>query len=332
MWLSGLCSTISHAQTSCPADMNLTRFNDPQPSQKATHLDIDFTCIYNDFATEGISYQFVPAPFVRVEPGDAIAFYSTPPDIYDIINRDDDDGGATISLAHNRVTQEPGQTFLVVTWPAEQLERLSVGTINGTVLLAEGFTNLKEFNVTGRRGGLEAFLSTQGTIQMRMTGENLVGKHVQVSENTELNVYIEHGEGDVEITATSPNSISGEVHAVRNTRRTGSVSLVGIKSILSTGEGPGILFADDCSKVTGNCNPLNGTLVTPDPDCRLTDTCLVTVFTRTEPGRTCTGQFSPEGVPTCGGEPVNSGGLTQWNIGTARALVILLSFIYIAIN
>ncbi|KAG7354352.1 hypothetical protein IV203_003708 [Nitzschia inconspicua] len=298
-----LSSSVCHAQTSCPADYNLTKINDPQPSQTATHLDVHFTCIYNDFATMGLTYPFVPAPFVRVEPGDSIAVYSTPPDIYDIINHDD---GTTVSLAHNTITQEPGQTFLVITWPAQQLERLSVGTINGTVLLAEGFTNLKEFNATGRLGGVDAILSTQGTIKLRLIGENQVGKRFNASENTLLDVYIETGEGDVTITAAAPNSITGEVHAVRNSRRTGSVSLVGVESITSTGQGSGMLFSDDCSKVDGNCNPLTDTLPNPDPACRLTNTCLVTAFTTTQPGRTCSGQFPPQGVITCvGGNPVN---------------------------
>jgi hypothetical protein len=299
--LSSLFSSIP-AQTSCPADINLTRFNDPQPSQTATYLDLDFTCIYNDFATNGISYQFVPAPFIRVEPGDNITFYSIPSDIYDTIDRDDD---STVSLAHNNITTitttQPVQTFLVITWPAEQLERLRVGTINGTLLLAEGFTNLRELNVTGRRGGLEAILSTEGTIRLKMTGENLVGRHIVASKNTQLQVYIEMGEGNVEINATAPNSITGEVHAIRNTRRIGNVSLAGVKSIVSTGQGPGMLWADNCSKVVGNCHLFNGTMQSTNPDCRLTKTCLVTAFTRTSPGRTCTGQFPPDDIgSSCG--------------------------------
>jgi hypothetical protein len=301
LFLIGLSSLLTPilAQTSCPTDISLTRLNDPQPPQTATFLDLDFTCIYNDFATDGISYQFVPAPFIRVEPGDDIAIYSNPPNIYDSVDRDGDN--RVVSLAHNNVTAltfatttQPVPTFLVITWPAEQLERLRVGTINATLLLAEGFTNLKELNVTGRRGGLEAVLSTNGTIRLRMTGENLVGRHIVASESTQLEVYIEMGEENVEINATAPNSISGEVHAIRNNRRTGNVSLAGVKSIVSTGQGPGMLLADDCSKVQGNCHPFNGTMQSPNPDCRLTNTCLVTVFTRTKPGRTCTGQFPPE--------------------------------------
>jgi hypothetical protein len=297
-------------------------------------LDIDFTCIYNEFATDGISYQFVPAPFIRVEPGDSIAFYSTPSDIYDSIDRDN---ATTISLAHNNIsattsittaTTQPVPTFLVITWPAEQLERLRMGTINATLLLAEGFTNLKELNVTGRRGGLEAILSTEGTIQLRMTGENLVGRHIVASGNTQLKVYIEMGEGNVEINATAPNSITGEVHAIRNTRRIGNVSLDGVKSIISTGQGPGMLLADDCSKVNGNCHPLNNTMQSPDPKCRLTNTCLVTLFTLTSPARTCTGQFPPEDTSgTCGS--VNTNPATAFTKTTKIAYQIQFVVLFI---
>jgi hypothetical protein len=328
LWLSCLFHS-THSQTSCPSEYNLTKFNDPQPSQTATYLDIHFTCIYDDFAEGGISYQLVPAPFIRIEPGDSIAFFSTPPDIYDVIDRD---GGTTISLAHNPINEEPGKTFLVITWPAQQLERLSVQTVNGTILLAEGFTNLQELNVTGNRGGLEAILSTEGTVKMRMTGQNLVGKRVQASENTKLEVYIETGEEDVEITTAAPNSITGEVHAIRNSRRTGSISLDGVEAIISTGQGPGMLFADNCSKVVGNCSPLNGTLSSPDPECRLTNTCLVTIFTTTVPVQTCSGQI-PEG-DACGGS--SNGGSSAMslmrNIVMSRGLWVVSSSLLLLLS
>ena len=80
---SSSSSVFVVAQTSCPSSMNLTQLSGPKPSPTATFLDIDITCIYQQFANDTYSYQFVPLPFIRVEPGDAIGFYSNPPDIYD---------------------------------------------------------------------------------------------------------------------------------------------------------------------------------------------------------------------------------------------------------
>ncbi|KAL3925108.1 MAG: hypothetical protein SGARI_005906, partial [Bacillariaceae sp.] len=146
---------------------------------------------------------------------------------------------------------------------------------------------------------MEGVISTQGTAKLRLTGENQVGKHIEVSDGTRLEVYIETGVQDVSIIAP-PLSITGEVHAIRNTQRTGSVSLTGVETIESTGLGPGQLYADNCDNVNGNCNVLESNLTAPDPSCRLTDTCLVTVFTRSQPVRTCTGQI-PEAGATCQG-------------------------------
>jgi hypothetical protein len=320
-FLASLILQAADAQTSCPADFDLQPFNNPQPSQSATFLDIEFTCIYNDLSPNQTIYQFVPAPFIRVEPGDNITFYSTPPDIYDIVDRDD---GATVSLAHNPAQSEPGQTLLVITWPAAQLQKLRVGSINGTLLLAEGFTALQEINVTGRLGGMEGFISTEGTARLRLTGENQVGKHIEASDNTKLDVYIETGVGNVEITAPA-NSITGEVHAVRMTQRTGSVSLKGVESLESTGLGPGLLYADNCESVNGNCNPLDHTnLTTPVPSCRLTKTCLVTAFTRSQPVRTCTGQVPEPGATCRGNNPGTSGGLRPTSLLFCMSVVLTL--------
>ncbi|KAL3903353.1 MAG: hypothetical protein SGILL_010478 [Bacillariaceae sp.] len=201
-----------------------------------------------------------------------------------------------------------------------------MGSVNATLLLAEGFTSLQELNVTGRLGGLEAIISTEGSVNMRLTGDSLVGKHIAIGDSTQLQVYIENGVGDVEIKG-SPGSISGEVHAVRIQQRTGSVSLDGISSIESTGQGPGMLYTDDCSSVNGNCNPLDSdvTFTTPDPSCRLTDTCLVTAFTTSMPVRTCTAQI-PEVGTECQGN--NTGGGSGAAVGVGRissTLVLLLA-------
>eukprot|EP00539_Tryblionella_compressa_P007714 CAMPEP_0178766586 /NCGR_PEP_ID=MMETSP0744-20121128/19149_1 /TAXON_ID=913974 /ORGANISM="Nitzschia punctata, Strain CCMP561" /LENGTH=324 /DNA_ID=CAMNT_0020422329 /DNA_START=177 /DNA_END=1151 /DNA_ORIENTATION=- len=283
--------------------MNLTKFSPPEPGQTATLLDIDFTCIYNDFSREVFSYTYVPPTFVLVEPGDRIAFYSTPPNIYAFVERDD---GNTISLAHNIITEEPGETAFVITWPANQLEQIRMGGINATLLLAEGFTNLREINVTGELGGLEGYISSSSAY-MKLRGVHAYGTHVQVvsDETQELVVDIETGVGDMEIIAPA-NTITGLVHSIRNTERVGNVFLDGVKAVESTGLGPGQLYADDCSKVTGNCNSLNDTdLESPNTDCRLADTCLVTLFTRTQPARTCISQLPEAGTP-CGGSSSDS--------------------------
>ena len=74
----------------------------------------------------------------------------------------------------------------------------------------------------------------------------------------QLIVDIETGENNVSITAPT-NTITGLVHAVRNTRRSGNVYLDGVQSVEKTGLGPGQVFADDCSNVVGECEPLNTT-------------------------------------------------------------------------
>jgi hypothetical protein len=321
--LSSLClvfllsniMVMVQCQTSCPADMNLTEFNPPNPSATATFLDIDFTCIYNDFSAERVSYQFVPAPFVRVEPGDRVAFYSTPPDIYDIIDRNND--GTAITLAHNAITEQPGQTALVITWPADQLERLRLGSVNSTLLLVEGFTNLKELNVTGRLGGLEAYISSDD-LYLNLQGEQEVATHIQMmssSSEAKLTVDIEIGVADIEIAAPD-NSITGTIHAPRMTDRSGKVFLQGVESVDATGQGPGMVYANDCSKVTGNCQPFNAntTLESPDTDCRLTNVCLVTAFSLSQPARTCSGQFPEGGTYSCPGD--NSTGEDGSNSGS----------------
>lgn len=289
---------------SCP---NVTAFNKPFPSQTATFLDITFTCIYNGFSSNETIYQFVPSPFILVEPGDKIGFFTNPPDLYDIVEQD---GGTTLSLAHNPFTAPPSEpTSFVITWPANQLERLRLGSVNATLLLAEGFTNLKELNVTGELGGLEAFLSTEGPMSLVLRGRNLVGTTVLVtSEATELAVDIQTGVGDTEV--TSPRGgITGAVHAVRQVDRTGNVYLDGVQSIESTGLGEGMLFADDCDNVEGRCSPLNQTLATPDTNCRSTDVCLVTARTLESPVRTCTLSVEPDCIGSGGGgNPSEPGG------------------------
>lgn len=260
-------------------------FNQPFPNQNATFLDLDLTCIYDDFKPS-LTYQLVPSPFILVEPGDRIGFYSVPANIYDIVERD---GGATLSLAHNAFSDlNSFQTTFFITWPANQLELLRMNTINGTLLLSEGFTNLRQLNVTGSLGGLEAYLSTKGKISVVLRGTNSPGSHIKVmDEATELVVDIETGVGDTEV--SSPNGgITGRVHAIRITDRTGNVYLDGVKSIVSTGSGPGMLFANDCSNVEGNCNPLTTNLTNPDTQCRTSDVCLVNAVTAVSPVRTCT--------------------------------------------
>ena len=51
----------------------------------------------------------------------------------------------------------------MITWPADQLEFIRMGSINATLLLAEGFTNLREINVTAEFGGLQATLTPRRT-------------------------------------------------------------------------------------------------------------------------------------------------------------------------
>jgi hypothetical protein len=313
--------------------MNLTEFDAPKPSQTATFLNIDITCIYQQFATDDrFSYQFVPAPFIRVEPGDAVGFYSNPPDIYDTIDRVSDDGTTEIiSLAHNVATRGSAVnvTSFVITWPADQLEYIRMGSINATLLLAEGFTNLREINVTAEFGGLQATLTPRSDgrpTYLQIRGRHLFGTVVEALEGTQrLIVDIETGENDVSIHAP-PQTITGLVHAVRNTRRIGNVYLDGVQSVEKTGLGPGQLFADECSNVIGECETLsNTTLPSPDTECRLTDTCLVTAFTTWDP-RTCFGQFPGEGN-TCDRPAAGSGASTSSGVVLSNSIAVFIALL-----
>jgi hypothetical protein len=330
-------TTTVAAATSCPSSMGLVELNPPKPTQTATFLDIDVTCIYQQFAENGtFSYQFVPSPFIRVEPGEMIAFYSNPPNIYDIVERVSDDDSTTtiISLAHNVATKEPvNGTSFVITWPADQLEYVRMGSVNATLLLAEGFTNLREVNVTAEFGGLQATLSPRSDgqpIYLQVRGRNRFGTTVEALNGTQqLIVDIETGENDISVIAP-PSTITGLVHSVRNINRVGNVYLNGVQAVERTGLGPGQLFANDCSNVVGECEPLKSTLSPPDTECRATDTCLVTAFTTWDP-RICAGQFPGEGN-TCerGGNGGSGCGISNFSVFIPVFVVAAQLFLFMA--
>lgn len=278
---------------SCTPGSNLTEFNNPLPPQTATILNLEFTCIYNDFGSFETTYQMVPSPVIRIEPGNKIGFYSNPPDIYDWV---DQDGGTTLSLAHNPFTlSNTSSSFVtvefVITWPADQLEGVTMVGDNGAnnaVLLVEGFTALQSIDVSGAAPtGLEAYLSTEGTVALQLRGEMALGAHVHVVDGTttELTIDVENGSGDIEISGTS---VTGEVHAANIASRTGTVSVDGVGAIMSTGEGPGLFYANDCDRVEGDCLGLDTTLQAPDTECQATEVCLTLVATTSQPVRVCT--------------------------------------------
>mmetsp|Transcript_54648 Transcript_54648/g.132717 ORF Transcript_54648/g.132717 Transcript_54648/m.132717 type:complete len:382 (-) Transcript_54648:431-1576(-) len=289
---------------------NLTEFDAPTPPQTATNLNLQFTCIYNDFNPDPTNYTIVPTPVIRIEPGDTVGFYSNPPQIYDWV--DNDGTGTTLSLAHNPYTSttpadggesEGTETVdktveveLVITWPPSQLETLSVVpdlADGATVLIAEGFTALKsiEFTNNGVPAGLQAYLSTDGTVTVSLKGGMGLGVNVAaVGDTTELVLDVQTDEADLVFSSTT-NNIVGKVHAANVATRTGKVFVdgVGAGGIVSDGNGPGLLLADDCERVDGECRPFDEgtTLKSPETDCQVTDVCLTTVSTLSQPSRSC---------------------------------------------
>ena len=289
---------------------NLTEFDAPAPPQTATNLILQFTCIYNDFNPDPTNYTIVPTPVIRIEPGDAVGFYSNPPQIYDWV--DNDGTGTTLSLAHNPYTSTTTPTGegesdgaesvdktveaeFVITWPSSQLEALSVvsdladGT---TVLIAEGFTALKsiEFSNNGV-AGLQAYLSTDGSVTVSLQGGLGLGVNVAaVGDTTELVLDVQTDTADLVFSSTT-NNIVGKVHAANVAARTGNVFVdgVGAGGIVSDGNGPGLLLADDCERVDGECRPFDEgtTLKSPVTDCQVAEVCLTAVGTLSQPTRSC---------------------------------------------
>jgi hypothetical protein len=307
-------------------DTNLTVFDGPAPPQTATTLNLQFTCIYNDFSADATEYQIVPAPVIKIQPGDDVAFYSNPPNIYDWV--DQDGTGTTLSLAHNAFTsasfdgdegQRPISVEFIITWPASQLERISVFADNAVsilVVIDEGFTALQSIEVLPGGGptGLEAYLSTDGPVSLKLAGGMALGVHVAaVGSNTQLKLDVQTDTADIEISSTN-NNIIGEVHAANVADRTGNVLVdgVGVDGIVSTGEGPGMLFANDCALVDGECQPLDDTMTlqAPNTDCQAVDVCLTSVSTLSQPERACTlvdGGTSPECANEAGaGSPTDA--------------------------
>ena len=291
---------------------NLTEFDAPEPPQTAKNLNLQFTCIYNDFNPDPTNYTIVPTPVIRIEPGDAVGFYSNPPQIYDWV--DNDGTGTTLSLAHNPYmpsstttstnegesdgTESIDKTVeveFVITWPPSQLEALSVvsdladGT---TVLIAEGFTALKsiEFSNNGV-AGLQAYLSTDGSVTVSLKGGLDLGVNVAaVGDTTELVLDVQTDTADFVFSSTT-NNIVGQVHAANVAARTGNVFVdgVGPGGIVSDGNGPGLFLADDCERVDGECRPFDEgtTLKSPVTDCQVMEVCLTSVGTMSQPRRSC---------------------------------------------
>lgn len=294
----------------CPG---LTEFNskDNDIPQPATFLDLTFQCVYDtDNPGQAFTYSWVPpTSSIRIQPGDRVAFFSSPPNVYRVQSfrddqvflvqaewdgsgtsggdDDDDDDGSSLSPLPS-----PPPTFaLTVTFPPEQLRRLRIsGTTAGgaNVVIASGFTQLNELNATLGEGGLDAILShTGGALSVRLRGEAYGGVRLQVDNNNTNNnstgeddnddtvnaglvLDIENGAADIYIQGTI---LTGTVNAIDSPVRSGKVFLDGtiLDSIIATGEGPGMLFSTDCTNVIGNCSTLldDGTWDGPD----VTDTC-----------------------------------------------------------
>jgi hypothetical protein len=176
------------------------------------------------------------------------------------------------------------------------------------VHLAEGFTALEsiEFISNGLPAGLEAYLSTDGTVTLTLAGGMSLGVHVvAVGGTTQLKLDVQTDTVDMEFSSTTSN-IVGEVHAANDGARTGNVFVdgVGTGGIVSSGEGPGQLFADSCDRVDGECQSLDGiTLQLPDPDCVAVDVCPTAVSTLSQPARVCT-LVSSGTPPGCATESV----------------------------
>jgi hypothetical protein len=305
-------------------DGTLTEFSsdDNDVPQSATFLDLSFQCVYDtDNPGEDYTYTWV-APnndattsqitnTIRIQPGPKIGFYSTPPDVYKVASdfvRDDQ-----IYLVQNAiVTNEtdtpspPSQFGLVITFPPDQLNRLRIGGIaaaDANIVIEEGFTQLRELNASMVLGGLDAVISTEGEMTMRLNGEMYGGARIALAENnnsinnaTELVLNIEIGVGDIQIQGTVQG---GTVQAINIPVRTGNVLLDGeiLDFISSTGDGPGQFLTNDCTFVQGGCRmlPDNAKLVDPQINetyCKFGPGCLARSRSKVDPNNNGSPVFS----------------------------------------
>jgi hypothetical protein len=320
---SGVPASICPGLTEFNNDTN----NDIPPF--ATFLDLTFQCVYDtDNPGQAFAYTWVPpTSAIRIQPGNKVAFYSSPPNVYSVQSfredhvflvqaewdatrtsttgdDDDDDDGISSSSSSSSSSSPPPPPpafALTITFPPEQLQKIRIsGTTAGDayVVIAPGFTRLTELNATMGEGGLDAIFSpTEGTaLSVRLRGEAYGGVRLQMTDNNNNNktdtvvdsngtfndtaadaaglfiLDIENGAGDIYIQGTVLN---GTVNAINDFIRSGNVILDGVvlDSVLSTGEGPGMMFSIDCTYVIGNCTPLldDELLVLVGPD--VADTC-----------------------------------------------------------
>ena len=305
----------------------LTEFssNDNDIPQSATFLDLSFQCVY-DTTNPGEDYTYTwVAPnndattsqitnTIRIQPGPKIAFYSTPPDVYKVASdflRDDQIYLVQNALVVNEtdILSPPPQFGLVITFPPDQLQRLRIGGIaasDANIVIEEGFTQLKELNASMVLGGIDAVISTEGEMTMRLGGEMYGGARIAIASSTDDNtnsnattnvvLNVENGVGDIQIQGTVQG---GTVQAINIPARTGNILLDGeiLDFISSTGDGPGQFLTNDCTFVQGGCRTLPDSAKLANPQinetyCRFGPGCLARSRSKVDPNNNGSPVFS----------------------------------------